>query len=117
MKPVKTIHLFIPIILSLCTFSCAGKDHSKTEKNDVSVVSKPATISMADTLEIGKVISPVYCKEDASQSYALYIPMRGKNESLPVIYFFDPHGNGSFPLNKYKSLAERYGFIFIGSKN
>jgi len=117
MKPVKTIHLFIPIILSLCTFSCAGKDHSKTEKNDVSVVSKPATISMADTLEIGKVISPVYCKEDASQSYALYIPMRGKNESLPVIYFFDPHGNGSFPLNKYKSLAERYGFIFIGSNN
>jgi len=117
LKPVKTIQLFIPIILSLCTFSCAGKNQSEAKKNDGSILPTPVTTAVDDTFEVGKTISPVYCKDDASQTYALYIPLKGKTESLPVIYFFDPHGNGSFPLNKYKLLAEKYGFIFIGSNN
>ena len=36
---------------------------------------------------------------------------------MPVIYFFDPHGDGSFPLDKYKALADTYNFILIGSNN
>jgi hypothetical protein len=71
----------------------------------------------ADTFEIGKVISKVVCSADVNSSYALYLPSKAKNEALPVIYFFDPHGDGSLPLDKYQSLAEKYGFIFIGSNN
>lgn len=114
---MKTIQLFIPIILSLCTFSCAGKDHNKAGKGEPAVISNSVTATVDDTFDVGKIISHVYCKNDALQSYALYIPLKGKAESLPVMYFFDPHGNGSFPLTKYKSLAERYGFILIGSNN
>src|SRR6202000_2250489 len=65
----------------------------------------------------GKVIASVTCKSDPTQSYAVYIPARGNKGALPVVYFFDPHGDGALPLNKYRSLAESYGFILVGSNN
>jgi hypothetical protein len=65
----------------------------------------------------GKVIDSVVCKTDATQSYALYIPIRGDKQALPIIYFFDPHGDGALPLRKYRMLAETYGFILAGSNN
>jgi len=74
-------------------------------------------ISISDTFRAGKIIDTVICKADPTQSYALYIPQKGNREALPVIYFFDPHGDGALPLNKYKSLSEAYGFILIGSNN
>jgi hypothetical protein len=57
------------------------------------------------------------CKADAAQSYALYVPLKGNKEALPIIYCFDPHGDGSLPLKKYKALAETYGFLLAGSNN
>lgn len=65
----------------------------------------------------GKLIEHIPCKSDATQSYALYIPVKGNKEALPVIYMFDPHGDGTFPLKKYKPLADAYGFILVGSHN
>jgi pimeloyl-ACP methyl ester carboxylesterase len=53
--------------------------------------------------------------QDPPQPYAFYVPPRGLREALPVIYFFDPQGKGVLPLNQYKSLADEYGFILIGS--
>jgi len=67
--------------------------------------------------EAGKVIDSVICKADPTQSYALYVPSKGNGNALPIIYFFDPHGSGALPLNKYRSLAETYGFILAGSNN
>jgi hypothetical protein len=65
----------------------------------------------------GKLIEKVICKTDPSQSYALYIPIKASNTPLPVIYFFDPHGDGTLPLKKYRSLADAYGYILAGSNN
>ncbi len=39
------------------------------------------------------------------------------NKRFPVIIAFDPHGDGALPLTKYKSLAEKYGFIMAGSND
>ena len=75
------------------------------------------TVSAAEPFVPGKVIDRVSCKADPAQSYALYIPVRGNKDPLPVIYFFDAHGAGALPLNKYKALADVYGFILIGSNN
>ena len=88
-------------------------------------------VPVPEQFETGKVIDPVICKADPTQSYALYIPAKGRRDPsrddrgpskgnegpLPVIYFFDAHGDGSLPLNKYKSLADAYGFILVGSNN
>jgi pimeloyl-ACP methyl ester carboxylesterase len=65
----------------------------------------------------GKLIEKVVCKSDASQSYALYISTKARNAPLPIIYFFDPHGDGTLPLKKYRSLADAYGYILAGSNN
>ena len=51
------------------------------------------------------------------RSYAWYIPQKGNGKAMPVVFFFDPHGDGTLPLNKYKTLAEAYGFILIGSNH
>jgi hypothetical protein len=51
---------------------------------------------------------------DTTQSYALYIPAQ---HSGAVIYCFDPHGAGVLPLHHYRTLADKYGFILVGSNN
>jgi pimeloyl-ACP methyl ester carboxylesterase len=68
-------------------------------------------------LGTGQVIDTVRCKADPTQSYALYVPAKGGNLALPIIYFFDPHAAGVLPVNKYKILADAYGFILVGSNN
>lgn len=68
-----------------------------------------------DTLTSGKVIDKVLCQADTSQSYALYIPVR--KGRMPVVYLFDSHGKGDFPVSKYKALADTFGFILVGSNN
>jgi pimeloyl-ACP methyl ester carboxylesterase len=76
-----------------------------------------APAARPDSFAVGKVIDTITCTADAGQSYAAYIPSKGNKKAWPVIYFFDPHANGSLPLNKYKALAEKYGFLLIGSNN
>src|SRR5487761_2262382 len=106
------------IILLFCTIACANKSHLRNANdNGIKDAIIETGVIVADTFETGKVIPHVVCKADAGQSYALYIPAKGNHELLPVIYFFDPHGDGSLPLNKYKALADEYNFILIGSNN
>ena len=75
------------------------------------------TFAAADPFEPGKITNPVTCKTAPGQTYAVYIPAGGNKSPMPVIYFFDPHADGSLPLKKYKALADVYGFILIGSNS
>ena len=52
---------------------------------------------------------------DSTNSYALYIPPHHGKSNLPCIIFFDPHGDGIFPLKRYQALADQYQFVLIGS--
>lgn len=111
--------LFIKlIVLSFCTIACVNHKHDEVAKNsndiDSSIIIRT---SLNDTFASGKIIPKVLCKKDPSQSYSLYIPLENKNETLAIIYFFDPHGDGSLPLVKYKTLADEYHFILVGSNN
>ena len=105
-------------MLLLFSTACANRNHTDNAKEnfdiDTTIIEKTTVI---DSFSPGKIIPHVVCKADATQSYAFYIPAKGKIEALPVIYLFDPHGDGSLPLGKYKSLADSYNFILIGSNN
>ena len=112
----------ILLTLFLSLIACANKNPASTENENsatdtITTATITSTPSVPDSFEVGKVISHITCKTDASQSYALYIPSKGNKDALPVIYFFDPHADGSLPLNKYKALADEYNFILIGSNN
>ena len=63
-------------------------------------------------------IADVVCAADPSQSYALLLPSAySPTKRWPIIYFFDPGGRGQRPIDLYKDLADKYGFIFAGSNN
>lgn len=73
----------------------------------VQVNAKPLNKGMTDT---------VVCASDPSQKYAVYVPSGyDAKKQWPIIYFFDPHGAGNFPLELYKSLADKYGYILAGT--
>lgn len=95
--------LFIIIVFSV--FSCSSKHHHGADSLDTVLVK-------------GKVTDVIKCRYDITQSYALYLPSNyDKNKKWPVVYMFDPHAKGSYPLTKYSSIAEKFGYILIGSNN
>lgn len=66
----------------------------------------------------GRVIDSVFCAGDSSQKYSIYLPTKyDTSKKWPIIYFFDPHGVGNLPIELYKGLAEKYGFIIAGTYN
>jgi poly(3-hydroxybutyrate) depolymerase len=79
------------------------------------VATSPAA---AADLVPGQIIDPVACAEDASQSYALYLPSGyTSSRAWPVILAFDPGARGRIPVERYQVAAERYGLIVVGSNN
>ncbi|MEM9022157.1 MAG: tetratricopeptide repeat protein [Bacteroidota bacterium] len=66
--------------------------------------------------EAGKVIDSIPCGQVDGHTYALYLPQHyTRNKTWPVVYVFDAHGRGRLPLAAYRSLADRYGYVLIGS--
>lgn len=64
----------------------------------------------------GTVTDTVICASDNSQSYAVYIPSYYKaDRQYPCIFFYDSHARGSLPVRAYKDIAEKYGFVLVGS--
>lgn len=69
-------------------------------------------------LPYGKVIDSVYCKNDSSLSYALFLPSYyDDRDDWPIIYAFDPAARGNVPVELFSHAAEKYGFIVAGSNN
>ena len=103
--------LFLLFLTSF--FSCssdAGKTTTKVETKD--------TVVAKEKFAKGQIIENVVNLSNASQSYALFLPTTYSPEkTYPVIYAFDAHGTGKLPLSMYKKLAEKYGYILIGSNN
>lgn len=108
--------LFSILLLVFLLNACS----SNTEKQKPDSTKEVAT-TQAPALEkfpTGEVIDKVQCKNDTSQSYALYLPKNYDiKKTYPVIYAFDPHSTGKLPVSNYKDLAEKYGYILIGSNN
>lgn len=100
---------FVLFCLVLFLFSC----HSPHNKNIPPVVNLHSKTSLT-----GEVIEKMLCKTNSEFRYSLYLPTTyDTSKKWPVIFFFDPHADGKLPLHMYKTLAEKYGFILIGSNN
>lgn len=64
----------------------------------------------------GRILDKVVCEEDASQSYALYVPSNyTKSVKWPVIFCFDASARGRVPVERLQEAAEKYGYIVAGS--
>ena len=93
-----------------------------------SVIGSHGTVAVADSqvaaiapaydgsLVKGRVTDTVICRNDSTQGFALYLPAGYTQEKpFPCIYFFDAHARGAMPVSAYKSIAEKYGFVLVGS--
>lgn len=106
----KLIYLFICFGF---LFSCSG-DSGKT----TTVVETKDTIPTKENFAKGEIIEKVNVLVNDQQSYALYLPSNyTTDKTYPVLYIFDAHGTGNLPVTMYKNLAEKYGYILIGSNN
>ncbi len=100
--------------LTLTIFSCSTKSQ-KTETAAPPVTEQP---KVTQELKAGEITPTVFCDNDASQSYSLYLPKNYTDAlKFPVIIFFDPHGSGSYPVGLFRSLADQFGYILMGSYN
>jgi pimeloyl-ACP methyl ester carboxylesterase len=64
----------------------------------------------------GSVHPTVECAGYPGESYALYLPANYDPATRwPVVYFFEPAARGSLPVEKYRTAAEAFGTILIGS--
>jgi len=103
--------IFLPLVF-LTLVSCTGNDHpgegNSAKKNPVGTGDYAA----------GQLVDTVKCIKDTSFTYALYLPESYKpGKKFPVLFFFDAHKRGKLPVKKYKSLADKYGYILAGSYN
>jgi dienelactone hydrolase len=78
-------------------------------------------VAAADTeegLPRGAVVDRVVCRDNPTQSYALYLPSRySAGTPAPILYCFDPGARGKVPVELFRPAAERLGYIVVGSNN
>jgi poly(3-hydroxybutyrate) depolymerase len=66
----------------------------------------------------GQVIEKITCHANPAESYALYLPSNyTPARKWPILYAFDPMARGMVPVEKFKDLAEKYGYILVASNN
>ncbi len=104
------------VLILLGFISCSSENK---EKPPVSGDSKPLeSYSPLRIITKGEVVNPVKCNNDTLQSYAAYLPSNyDSSKKYPLLLCFDAHAGGRIPVEAYKSWAEKYGYILVGSNN
>jgi predicted esterase len=84
----------------------------------VLLLAHSAAPAQTDSIPRGQIVERVEALNDASQSYALYLPSNyTPTRKWPVLYAFDPGARGRVPVERFKEAAEKYGWIVMGSNN
>jgi hypothetical protein len=97
------------VLLSCLFFASCGE----TVNDDTAIDSVPVQQEIAITKG---AVTTLSCKLDVTNSYNIYLPAALSDTGVyPVLFFFDPHADGKLPVEKYKSLAEEWEFILVGS--
>lgn len=80
------------------------------------VVAAMVSTSAQTQVEVGRVVSSVVTRADASQSYALYLPTQYRpDRAWPLLVAFHPAARGQAFVDLYREAAEDYGYIVAGS--
>ncbi|CAN5334004.1 hypothetical protein BH09BAC5_BH09BAC5_18610 [soil metagenome] len=106
------MRLLLPLFTLSLIFSCASSepDKSKTDSAAKQVTVKPL-LKKGDFTDLT-------VSTDPSNSFSVYLPADFDSaKKYPVVIFFDAHANGKLPLTNYKDIAEKWGYIFVGSNS
>lgn len=98
------------LLFALCVLLVACGDEKPTTETQDSVPAQPEI-----AVNLGS-ITTLSCKLDVTNSYEIYLPSKLQDTAVyPVLFFFSPQGDGKVPLEKYRSIAEEWEFILVGS--
>jgi len=101
---MRILKLFIYALNFLFLVQCSSSNEKKKQ-------TAPPIIS-------GKINQNISCIHFPNEHYAAYLPSNyTRSKSWPVIYMLDSHGEALTPVEKYKEIAEKYGYILIASYN
>lgn len=98
--------LFFPMVFYSCSSEVSHKNQQITKR------------AFDTTFQTGVVTAKVNCKTDTNLSYALFLPASYKTSSVfSVVIYFDSHAKGILAVEKYKKLADSFGYIIASSNN
>jgi dienelactone hydrolase len=61
-------------------------------------------------------ISKIQCLSDTTQTYAVALPSDfNSSKRYPVVFVFDPHGDGHLAVKTFQTGATEFGYIIAGS--
>lgn len=105
---------FLLFVLTILLFSaCQPKAKPVVVET---IAEQPLPIEVADSFSAGKLYTSVPFRGNAAETFALYLPkLYSDSAKLPLLVFFDPHGDGAVPLSLYQSLADKYSCILLAS--
>ncbi|MBK9399452.1 MAG: hypothetical protein IPN36_00940 [Bacteroidetes bacterium] len=96
--------------------SCSGRVEKNPENSNPTNTSDVSSVKQG--AGSGQMLSHQSCFADNQLSYSVYYPTSfSEHANFPVLILFDPHADGDLPLNLYKSLADKYGFILLSSSD
>jgi hypothetical protein len=117
----KLFFLIFPTILLFLAVACNNTGNQADDKKTIDTV----TTAPADTsaMEIGETIVPedpvtpaVSVKKAPASAFEYFVPTATTPPTgWPIIFAFDPHARGGYVINKYKNLAEEFGFVLVVS--
>src|ERR1700733_9639816 len=98
------MHKFLLVAFCAVLSACKGGETKPITEATVAVPTAPAA-PVKDNFTVSTLLPMVPLRLDDAQSFALYLPKNYTDSAkLPAIIFFDPHGDGSLPVNMYHEL-------------
>lgn len=80
--------------------------------------SKNLTDKFGENITSQIQIKNQHTKQDSAVKYSFFLPKSYDGKAkLPVLFLIDPHGNVDEPIKKYATLANNYGYLFVGSED
>src|ERR1044072_6872036 len=96
-------------LLLFALIGCGPGDDDKPQSDSVN--NQPQGLAITSGTVTG-----LSCKLNVGTTCEVYLPVSFQPDSLyPVLIFFDRAGDGKVPVEKYKSLADKWEFILVGS--
>lgn len=92
------LHMIVGGLLFLIGATACGNNDGNTSSGDYRKDQQAKSlIGHLDSFPRGKVMESLVGQRDSSLSFDLYIPLSGNAKTLPIVYFFDPHGTEPCP--------------------
>lgn len=103
-------------IVLMC-YSCSSEPSADQPINTpISESANEPKTPVFETLQAGVIHSDIGCTTSPVDRYCVYLPSTYVDtKAWPIMLFFDPQGNGCYPLELYRNLAETHGVILVGS--